>query len=188
MALARSAHVSEIDQLTTTRFRASRPTPWCSPVATSPGAGLFPLLASGTPARPVLPLLGWTSPGNLRWLLHRLDGSQVAFMAGMEDAGTPCPSLEQPGCGRSVWDDSGVPWDEAIRRDLEVTLDEVARQLRDMPRDEIVGQEDLAWSLDTGVEVEVEVQCDEPLILRLDASKGFVLHASAHRIIRIDPR
>lgn len=81
-----------------------------------------------------------------------------------------------------------MPWDEAIRRELEVGLDEVAWQLRDMPRDEIVGQEDLAWSLDSGVEVEVEVQSEEPLILRLDASKGFFRHAIAHRIIRIDPR
>lgn len=81
-----------------------------------------------------------------------------------------------------------MSWDEAIRRDLEVALDEVAGQLRHMPRDEILGQEDLAWSLDSGVEVEVEVRSEESLILRLDASKGFFRHARAHRIIRIDPR
>ena len=92
----------------------------------------------------------------------------------------------RPVLGTPLWDDPAVSWDEAIRRDLELALDEVAGQLRDMPLDEIVGQEDLAWSLDNGVEVEVGVQSEEPLILRLDASKGFLRHASAHRTIRID--
>ena len=57
-----------------------------------------------------------------------------------------------------------------------------------MPRHDIVDQEDLAWSLENGVEVEVEVQSDEPLILRLEASKGFWFRTSANRTIRIDPQ
>lgn len=116
-----------------------------------------------------------------------VDGmSQVALIAEWRMPARPCPWVVRPVSGMSVWDDSAVAWDEAIRRDLEVALDEVAEQLTDMPGDDVVDQEDLAWSLDSGVEVEVEVQSDEPLILRLDASKGFFRQPSPHRIIRID--
>lgn len=89
----------------------------------------------------------------------------------------------------SVWDDSAVTRDDANRRDLEAALDQVVDQLGDMPRHDIVDQEDLAWSFESGVHVEVEVQSDDPLTLRLDASKGFWFgRASADRIIRIDTK
>lgn len=88
----------------------------------------------------------------------------------------------------SVWDDSAVTQDDPNRSELDAALDEVAEQLRDMPRHDIVDQEDLAWSLENGVEVEVEVQSDESLILRLEAIKGSWFRTSANRTIRIDPQ
>ena len=90
--------------------------------------------------------------------------------------------------GVSVWDDSAVTQDDPNRSELDAALDEVAEQLRDMPRHDIVDPEDRAWSLKNGVEVEVAVQSDEPLILRLEASKGFWFRTSANRTIRIDPQ
>ncbi len=87
-----------------------------------------------------------------------------------------------------MWDDSAVTRDDTSRRDLEAALDEVVKQLRVMPRNEIVYQEDLAWSFESGVEVEVEVQSEEPLLLRLEASKGFLFRASADRTIEIEPK
>ena len=80
-----------------------------------------------------------------------------------------------------------MPGDVPNRSELDAALDEVTEQLRDMPRQDIVDREELAWSLENGVEVEVAVQSDEPLILRLEASKGFWFRASANRTVRIDP-
>lgn len=85
--------------------------------------------------------------------------------------------------------DLAVSWDESTRRELEVALDKVTEQLRELPRHEIVDQEDLEWSFESGVYVAVEVQSAEPLILCLEASKGFWFRrASADRVIRIDPK
>lgn len=88
-----------------------------------------------------------------------------------------------------MWHYSAVSWDESARRDLEAALDEVTDQLGELPRAEIVDQEDLDWSFESGVYVTVEVQSDNPLVLRLDASKGFWFRrASAERVVQIDPK
>lgn len=85
-----------------------------------------------------------------------------------------------------MWDDLAVSRDDAKRCVLAAALDEVTEQLREMPVPDILDQEDLSWSFDSGVYVEVDVQSDEPLILRLDASKGFFRRSSANRTVRID--
>ena len=55
-----------------------------------------------------------------------------------------------------------------------------------MARDEIVDLEDVAWSFPSGVHVEPEVLSDEPLIVRLEASKGvWFLRASVIRTIQL---
>lgn len=60
----------------------------------------------------------------------------------------------------------------ASSRAVDAALDDVAAQLQTMRPDEIVDQEDLAWSLPNGVYVEPEVLSIEPLVVRLEASKG----------------
>lgn len=52
---------------------------------------------------------------------------------------------------------------------------------------EIVDQEDLAWSLPDGSYVEVAVVSAEPLVVRLDASKGLGFRRiAATRIVPLD--
>lgn len=74
-----------------------------------------------------------------------------------------------------------------IPRELEAALDQVTAQLRTMEGGEIVDQEDLAWSLPDGSYVEVAVVSAEPLVVRLDASKGLGFRRiAATRIVPLD--
>lgn len=75
-----------------------------------------------------------------------------------------------------------------IPRELEAALDQVTAQLRTMEGGEIVDQEDLAWSLPDGSYVQVAVVSAEPLVVRLDASKGLGFRRiAATRSVRLNP-
>jgi hypothetical protein len=70
--------------------------------------------------------------------------------------------------------------------ELDAALDQASEQPRDMSRDEVVDQEDLAWSFPSGVSVEPEVLSSEPLVVRLEASTGVSLRrVSASRTIQL---
>lgn len=87
---------------------------------------------------------------------------------------------------QSAWDALEVQQGQDSNRELDAALDEATEQLRGMRRDEIVEHEDLAWSFPSGVYVEPEVLSNEPLDVRLEASKGVWLHrVSAIRTIRL---
>lgn len=80
-----------------------------------------------------------------------------------------------------------MPVPDETPKALVAALDHVTAQLRTMKRGEIVGQEDLAWSLPDGSYVEATVVSIEPLVVRLDASKGFLLRRiAATRSVRLD--
>lgn len=71
-------------------------------------------------------------------------------------------------------------------RELDAALDEATEQLRQMSYDEVVDQEDLAWSFPNGAHVQPGVLSDEPLVVRLEASKGVWLRrVSANRTIQL---
>lgn len=86
----------------------------------------------------------------------------------------------------SAWDALEVRKGQESGGQLDDALDEATEQLQGMAPDEVVGQEDLAWSFPGGVYVEPEVLSDEPLIVRLEASKGISpRRTSATRTLRL---
>lgn len=85
-----------------------------------------------------------------------------------------------------AWDALEVQRSQEKSGELDAALDQASEQLRDMSRDEIVDQEDLAWSFPSGVYVEPEVVSSEPLVVRLEASKGVSLRrVSVSRTIQL---
>jgi hypothetical protein len=85
-----------------------------------------------------------------------------------------------------AWDALEVQQGQESSRELDAALDEATEQLREMAPDEIVDQEDLAWSFASGVYVVPEVLSDEPLVVRLEASKGmWPRRASATMTLRL---
>lgn len=111
--------------------------------------------------------------------------------------GTPTPMppgfsrLELTPPNRTVlphpaWDALEVQKGQEGSGELDDALDEATEQLRCMSPNEVVGQEDLAWSFPGGVYVEPEVLSDDPLIVCLEASKGiWPRRASATRTLRL---
>lgn len=88
-----------------------------------------------------------------------------------------------------AWDACGVRCRQGRGRELAAALDDVTGQLLAMSRDEIIDQEDLAWSLPNGVYIESEILSVEPLLVRLQASKGIWLgRAVDARTVRLSTR
>ena len=71
-------------------------------------------------------------------------------------------------------------------RDLSAALDEVERQLRSMPGSEVLGHEDLEWSIGT-IFVDAQVRSTDPLVIDLEASQGVLGRSSEKLIVRLDP-
>lgn len=72
------------------------------------------------------------------------------------------------------------------QRDLWAALDEVEQQLKSMPDGEVVGAEDLEWSIGA-VYVQAQVQSAVPLVVEVEASRGFLRRSSERRVVTLDP-
>jgi hypothetical protein len=67
---------------------------------------------------------------------------------------------------------------------LSAALDEVERQVRSMARSEILGDEDLEWSIGA-VFVAAQVRSSDPLKVELEASQGTLLRSSLRRDVTL---